>query len=105
MAVQEVEVAFDKTGIGTSQVVKGTGVTKIVVLKFFTYCNGANDVTWQDSDGMILMPVMSFGAKQGFVFDKDADRTPWIIVAPGKDLMLKLSAATQVVGKLWYWQG
>lgn len=90
--------------LGTHTVVAGVAGQRTRVHQMTLFCNGANNVTVQDSTPTTLHPTMNFGASQGMVLDYNAT-VPWFVTAVAKDLVLALSANQACGGVLWYTQG
>jgi hypothetical protein len=97
-------VLMDYNTSGTHAAVAGIAAQVIRVYQMTLFCNGANNVTLQDSTPATLHPVMDFSASQGMVLDYKSS-PPWFMAAAGKDFIVNLSANQQCGGVLWYTQG
>ena len=95
---------MDYNTSGTHAVVAGVVGQRTRVYQLTLFCNGANNVTLQDSTPAVLHPVMNFSASQGMVLDYHA-AVPWFTTALGTDFVLNLSANQPCSGVLWYTQG
>jgi len=96
------EAVIDTTTSGDNTIVSGTAGQTIRVYKIITFANSANDLTLKDGASTKLMGVINLASNTGWVFDNDSSgHCPFTLTA-GNALVLNLSAATQVSGRVWY---
>lgn len=87
--------------LGKNVIITNTTGRGIAVLQYVLICaTPGNAITWEDSDGVLLTGVMSFGEAGGMV----AGYSPvgHFIVPEGKHLVMNLGAPAQVSGHLTY---
>jgi len=97
------DVVIDVAAATTTTLVAAVAGLRVYVYRVVLFVNGANSVTWQDTNGAALFPVMAFGANSGLVLD-EADTGPWMTTPLGTGLQLVTSAAVQASGRIYYVQ-
>lgn len=98
------ELLIDTATSGDNVLVAGTATTKIRLYKVVLYFNADNNITFKDGSSTKLMGTMNMKASTGMVIDTDEEgHTPYTCTR-GNDLVLNLSAAQQVSGRIWYTQ-
>src|SRR5262249_31221887 len=95
------EVAINCATLGDNTIVPGTAAQSIRVYAFFFMVGAAVDIKWKDGTGADFHPALPFMSK-GAAWDKDPMGRPWFTTQPGNGLILNLSVAVQVSGRLYY---
>lgn len=88
-------------GAGDNTLVAGIAGQTIRLWKIFLVVNAAVNIQFK-SGATTLTPVMNMLANGSFVLDFDGE--PWLVTAVADALILNLSAAVQVSGRLYYTQ-
>lgn len=94
------EAIINISQAGDNTVVAGIPGTQIFVFRIFLTTNTSVVLTPKDGPSTALTGPMMVG---GFVLDFDG--LPWFTTSPGNDFILNLASATQVSGRLYYFQG
>lgn len=94
------EVAINCAASGDNTIVTGTASQSVRVYAFFFVVSAAVNVKWKDGAGTDFHPALPFTVAGAW--DKDPMGRPWFTTQPGNALVLNLSAAVQVSGRLYY---
>src|SRR5262245_52250700 len=95
------EIAINCATSGDNTIVPGTASQSIRVYAWFFVVTAAVNVKWKDGGATDLHPALPF-LSQGASWEKDPMGRPWFTTQPGNALVLNLSTAVQVSGRLYY---
>ncbi len=98
------EVIIDTASSGDNTLVAAVAGQTIRMYKIILYANVNNNVTLKDGSSTKLMGVINLLANTGFVIDPDTQGHCPFTLTTGNALVLNLSAAAQVSGRVWYAQ-
>lgn len=95
------EVAINCATTGDNTVIVGTSGQSIRVYAFFFMVGAAVNLKWKDGASADFHPALPFLAV-GAGWDMRPMGRPWFTTQPGNALVLNLSAAAQISGRLYY---
>ncbi len=96
-------VVINVSSAATTTLVALVAGQVINVYGWEVFCNGANNLTIQDSTPTTLVPVQNFTGGQGVI--RDLRFMPWFATAKGTSLQLVTSTVQQCSGNVYYTQG
>lgn len=95
------EVAINCATSGDNTLVTGTAGQSVRVYAFFLMVGGAVALKFKDGAATDFFPAWSF-LSAGAGWEKDPMGRPWLTTSVGNALVLNLSAAVQVSGRLYF---
>lgn len=105
MPTDLLEVAINVSTSGDNSIVAASAANKVRVWAFWLKVNGSGtgvSLKWKDGAGTDFHPALPFNDKDGWVMGMMGGR-PWFTSAViNTALLLNLSAAIQVSGRLYY---
>jgi len=96
------EAVIDTASSGDNTLVAAVTGQTIRLYKIVLYANAANTVILKDGASTKLMGNIDLPAKAGYVIDNDSSGHCPFTCTVSNALVLNLSAATQVSGRVWY---
>jgi len=97
------ERAINCSTSGDNTLVTGVSGQSIRVYAFFLMVSGAVNLKFKDGAATDFFPAWPF-LSAGAGWEKDPMGRPWLTTSGGNALVLNLSAAVQVSGRLYYTQ-
>lgn len=94
------EVAINCAATGDNTIVTGTSNQQIRVYGFFLVATAAVNLKFKDGAAADFHPALPFVL--GGAWNQDPMGRPWFTTAAGNPLVLNLSGAVQVSGRLYY---
>ena len=94
------EAPINASSSGDNTLVSGTGGQTVRAYKLFLVVAGDVNIKFKSGAGTDLCPAMAMSAGGSMTLDFDGE--PWFTTAVGDGLVLNLSAAVQVSGRLYY---
>lgn len=94
--------AINVASSGDNTLIAAVSSQTIRVHKLFLVVSGAVNIKFKDGAGTDFHPALPMQAGGGFVLDFDQE--PWFVTSTNTALVLNLSAAVQVSGRIYYTQ-
>jgi hypothetical protein len=95
------EIAVNCAANGDNDIIAAVGGITLRIYGFFLVFNDAVNVKWKDGAGIDLHPALHF-IGDGSAWMLPRDGAPWFTLTISNKLVLNLSAAVQVSGRLYY---
>lgn len=95
--------AINAAASGDNTLVAGTAAQTIRAFKLWLVAAAAVSIKFKDGAGTDLHPAIALSAGGSMLLDFDGE--PWFVTSAGNGLVLNLSTAAQVSGRIHYTKG